>query len=183
MKKRKITGQPAYPAENLLKRQFHAEAPLQKLVTDITYLPFGGKMLYFSSILDLYNGEIVAYSIADKQDTSLVLDTLNQLPKRTNMLLHSDQGSVYTSQAYQAAVKGKGITMSMSRKGTPADNAPIESFHSTLKSETFYLEDLICTTTAIVVQTVRDYVTYYNSIRIQTKLNNQSPVDYRRLAA
>lgn len=66
---------------------------------------------------------------------------------------------------------------------TPADNAPIESFHSTLKSETFYLEDLICTTTAIVVQTVRDYITYYNSIRIQAKLNNQSPVDYRRLAA
>ncbi|APQ57373.1 hypothetical protein PPOLYM_05435 [Paenibacillus polymyxa] len=183
MKKRKATGQPAHPAENLLKRQFHAEAPLQKLVTDITYLPFGGKMLYFSSILDLYNGEIVAYSIADKQDTSLVLDTLNQLPKRTSMLLHSDQGSVYTSQAYQAAVKGKGITMSMSRKGTPADNAPIESFHSTLKSETFYLEDLMCTTTAIVEQTVRDYITYYNSIRIQAKLNNQSPVDYRRLAA
>ena len=65
----------------------------------------------------------------------------------------------------------------------PADNAPIESFHSTLKSETFYLEGLTCTTTAIVEQTVRDYIHYYNSIRIQTKLNNQSPMDYRRLAA
>lgn len=183
IKKRKTTGQPAHLAENLLKRKFHADAPLQKLVTDITYLPFGGKMLYFSSILDLYNGEIVAYSIADKQDTSLVMDTLNQLPKRTNMLLHSDQGSVYTSQAYQTAVKEKGITMSMSRKGTPADNASIESFHSTLKSETFYLEDLTCTTTAIVIQTVQDYIPYYNSIRIQAKLNNQSPVDFRRLAA
>lgn len=183
MKKRKTTGQPAQPAEHLLKRQFHASAPLQKLVTDITYLPFGGKMLYLSSILDLYNGEIVAYSIADRQDTSLVLDTLEQLPERLNMLLHSDQGSVYTSQAYQSVVKGKGITMSMSRKGTPADNAPIESFHSTLKSETFYLEDLMCTTTAIVEQTVRDYINYYNSIRIQAKLNNQSPVEFRRLAA
>ncbi|WP_095205971.1 IS3 family transposase [Paenibacillus sp. O199] len=182
IKKRKTTGQPAQPAEHLLKRKFHAEAPLQKLVTDITYLPFGNKMLYLSSILDLYNGEIVAYSIADKQDTCLVLDTLNQLPERSNMLLHSDQGSVYTSQNYQAVVKGKGIIMSMSRKGTPADNAPIESFHSTLKSETFYLEDLMSTTTAIVEQTVRNYITYYNSIRIQTKLNNQSPMDFRRLA-
>lgn len=182
MKKRKVTGQSVHSFENLLKRQFHAEAPLQKLVTDITYLPFGGKMLYFSSILDLYNGEIVAYSIADKQDTSLVLDTLNQLPKQKKMLLHSDQGSVYTSFAYQEAVKGKGITMSMSRKGTPADNAPIESFHSTLKSETFYLEDLTSTTTAIVVKTIRDYIIYYNSIRIQAKLNNQSPMDFRRLA-
>ncbi|MBP1999698.1 transposase InsO family protein [Paenibacillus shirakamiensis] len=116
LKKRKVQGQPVHPSENLLKRQIYAEAPMQKLVTDITYLPFGGKMLYFSSILDLYNGEIVAYSIADKQDTSLVLDTLNQLPEQEKMLLHSDQCSVYTSFAYQKAVKGKGITMSMSRR-------------------------------------------------------------------
>nr|WP_148466497.1 IS3 family transposase [Paenibacillus sp. GM2] len=182
-KKRKPTGQPVHIADHLLKRQFEADAPMQKLVTDITYLPYGGKMLYLSSILDLFNGEIVAYSIADKQDTTFVLDTLRQLPSLRGAILHSDQGSVYTSQAYQEAVKGKGITMSMSRKGTPADNAPIESFHSTLKSETFYLEGLTCTTTAIVEQTVRDYIFYYNSIRIQTKLNNQSPVDYRRLAA
>lgn len=106
--------------------------------------------------LDLYNGEIVAYTIADKQDTSFVLDTLNQLSNQPGMMLHSDQGSVYTS---------------------------IESFHSTLKSETFYLEGHTSTTTAIVVQTIRDYITYYNSIRIQTKLNNQSPVEFRRLAA
>lgn len=183
VKKRKPTGQPAYVSEHLLKRQFHADAPMQKLVTDITYLPYGGKMLYLSSILDLFNGEIVASTISDKQDTAFVLDTLNQLPSLPGAMLHSDQGSVYTSQAYQEAVKGKGIIMSMSRKGTPADNAPIESFHSTLKSETFYLEGLTHTTTAIVEQTVRDYIIYYNSIRIQTKLNNQSPADYRRLAA
>ncbi|WP_125461094.1 IS3 family transposase [Paenibacillus ihbetae] len=183
VKKRKPTGQPSYIAEHLLKREFKADAPMQKLVTDITYLPFGGRMLYLSSILDLFNGEVVAYSIADKQDTAFVLETLHQLPSLPGTILHSDQGSVYTSQAYQEAIKGKGITMSMSRKGTPADNAPIESFHSTLKSETFYLEDLTCTTTAIVVQTVRDYITYYNSIRIQTKLNNLSPVHFRQLAA
>jgi len=183
VKKRKATGQPAYVAEHLLKRQFQADAPIQKLVTDITYLPFGGKMLYLSSILDLFNGEIVAWSMSDKQYTAFVLDTLYQLPALTGAMLHSDQGSVYTSQVYQEAVKGKGITMSMSRKGTPADNAPIESFHSTLKSETFYLEGLTHTTTAIVEQTIRDYITYYNSIRIQTKLNNQSPVEYRRLTA
>lgn len=183
VKKRKPTGQPAYIAEHLMKRDFKARAPMQKLVTDITYLPFGGRMLYLSSILDLFNGEIVAYSIAEKQDTAFILETLNQLPFLPGAMLHSDQGSVYTSEAYQKAVKGKGITMSMSRKGTPADNAPIESFHSTLKSETFYLEGLTCTTTAIVEQTVRDYITYYNSIRIQTKLNNQSPIHFRQLAA
>ncbi|KPV56548.1 transposase [Paenibacillus sp. A3] len=136
-----------------------------------------------SKVLDLYNGEVIAYSIADKQDTEFVLDTLQQLPDVTGALLHSDQGSVYTSHAYQRTVKEKGITMSMSRKGTPADNALIESFHSTLKSETFYLEDLTCTTTATVVQMIHAYILYYNSIRIQAKLHNQSPMEYRQLAA
>uniref|UniRef100_UPI00403FA517 IS3 family transposase n=1 Tax=Paenibacillus sp. KS-LC4 TaxID=2979727 RepID=UPI00403FA517 len=183
VKKRKQTGAPTYVADHLLKRQFKADKPLQKLVTDITYLPYGPKMLYLSSILDLFNGEVIAATIGDTQDTAFVLDTLSQLPTLPeDCMLHSDQGSVYTSAAYQQTVKGKGITMSMSRKGTPADNACIESFHATLKCETFYLDRLTCTTTAIVVQTVTDYIDYYNNIRIQTKLNNQSPSKYRQLA-
>lgn len=183
-KKRKAIGQPAIVAEHVLKREFTADRPLQKLVTDITYLPFGQKMLYLSSIKDLYNGEIIAYTICSKQNVDCVLDTLNQLPElASDCLLHSDQGSVYTSNAYQEAVKRKGITMSMSRKGTPADNAPIESFHASLKCETFYLDHLTCTTTAIVEQTVRDYIYYYNHFRIQTKLNNQSPIEFRKLVA
>ncbi|TYS21101.1 IS3 family transposase, partial [Bacillus altitudinis] len=76
----------------------------------------------------------------------------------------------------------KGITMSMSRKGTPADNASIESFHSSLKSETFYLNRIDRTTNTIVERTVKEYIYYYNNIRIQTKLNNQSPINYRQLA-
>ncbi|WP_375541263.1 IS3 family transposase [Paenibacillus sp. L3-i20] len=184
VKKRKKNGAPAHVAENLLKRQFKSDRPLQKLVTDITYLPYGPKMLYLSSILDLFNGEIVAYTLGDTQDTAFVLDTLHQLPELPEeCVLHSDQGSVYTSSDYQEAVKGKGITMSMSRKGTPVDNAPIESFHASLKCETFYLDRLTCTTTAIVMQTVKDYIDYYNRIRIQTKLNNQSPIQYRQLVA
>lgn len=182
VKKRKQTGQPYHIADNILNRSFEATAPLQRLVTDITYLPFGQKQLYLSSIQDLYNGEIIAFSIGDCQDTDFVLNTLSQLDSLPEgCTLHSDQGSVYTSYRYQQAVKGKGIIMSMSRKGTPADNAPIESFHSALKSETFYLDNLRSTTTAIVEQTVKDYITYYNYIRIQAKLNNQSPVQYRQL--
>lgn len=84
VKKSKTTGQPSYVADHLLLRQFQASAPMQKLVTDITYLPYGSKLLYLSSIMDLYNGEIVAYSISDKQDTSFVLDTLYQLPQTWN---------------------------------------------------------------------------------------------------
>jgi len=182
VKKRKQTGQPYFIAPNTLNREFTAQKPFEKLVTDITYLPFGGKTLYLSSILDVFNSEIIAYTIRDSQDVSLVLDTLEQLPTLPEgCLLHSDQGSVYTSAAFQKAVKAKGITMSMSRKGTPADNATIESFHATLKAETFYLDGLTQTTTAIVDQTVRDYITYYNNTRIQLKLNNQSPINYRKL--
>ncbi|WP_277587044.1 IS3 family transposase [Psychrobacillus antarcticus] len=184
VKKRKRTGQPAYVAQNLLARDFSASKPLEKLVTDITYLPYGQSMLYLSSILDVYNGEIVAQTIGFKQDTNFILDTLHQLPELPEgCILHSDQGSVYKSYAYQKAVKEKGITMSMSRKGTPADNSPIETFHSTLKSETFYLDGIYRTTNARVIQIVEEYITYYNNIRIQTKLNNQSPVHYRQLAA
>lgn len=73
--------------------------------------------------------------------------------------------------------------MSMSRKGTPADNSPIEAFHSSLKSETFYLDDIHHTTNAHVIQIVEEYITYYNNIRIQTKLGNLSPVQYRKQAA
>ncbi|WP_145939399.1 IS3 family transposase [Bacillus xiamenensis] len=170
VKKRKQTGQPYYIAENHLKRDFSATKPLEKLVTDITYFLFGQKMLYLSSIKDLYTSEIVAYTIGDKQDVSLVLDTLKQLKTLPKVcVLHSDQGSVYTSYAYQTEMKKKSITMSMSRKGMPADNAPIESFHSSLKSEGFYLHHLTNTTTAIVEKTVREYIDYYNNIRIQLK--------------
>ncbi len=184
VKKRKRTGQPAYVVPNLLNRDFTAEAPLQKLVTDITYLPFGQSMMYLSSILDIYNGEIIARTIGFSQDTTLVLDTLNQLPELPEgCILHSDQGSVYTSYTYQKVVKEKGIIMSMSRKGTPADNSPIETFHASLKSETFYLDGIYRTTNAHVLQIVESYIDYYNNTRIQTKLNSQSPVEYRQLAA
>ncbi|WP_439024278.1 IS3 family transposase [Bacillus halotolerans] len=183
VKKRKRNGQPCAVADNVLDRNFQSDRPLEKLVTDITYLPYGQKQLYLSSILDVYNGEVIAFTIGDKQDTDFVLNTLDQLPTMPqNCVLHSDQGSVYTSYEYQKAVKTKGITMSMSRKGTPADNASIESFHSSLKSETFYLNSIDRTTTAIVERTVKEYIYYYNNIRIQTKLNSQSPISYRQLA-
>jgi putative transposase len=182
VKKRKRTGQPTHVAANLLARDFKATKPLEKIVTDITYLPFGQTMMYLSSILDVFNGEIVAQTIGFTQDTEFVLDTLNQLPVLPEgCILHSDQGSVYTSYAYQEAVKGKGITMSMSRKGTPADNSPIETFHSSLKSETFYLDNIYRTTNACVINIVEQYIHYYNNIRVQTKLNSQSPVEYRKL--
>ena len=182
-KKTTKIGKPYYKTDNLLQRQFKASCPMEVLTTDITYLPFGHSMLYLSSIMDIYNGEIVAYKIDDKQDQSLVNDTLNQIDIPEGCILHSDQGSVYTSYAYYQLCEEKGIIRSMSRKGTPADNAPIESFHSSLKSETFYINNQLNRSNHIVIDIVEKYIKNYNNNRIQQKLGYLSPVKYRELAA
>ncbi len=182
LKRRKSTGQPLKIVENIINVDFNATRPLEKLSTDITYLPFGKSMLYLSSIMDLYNREIIAYTISDKQDLECVLDTLNQLPNISeHCILHSDQGAVYTAHSYQMNVKEKGITMSMSRPGKPSDNAPIETFHGYLKHETFYLEPQLKSSNEIVSQTVIQYIKYYNEDRIQEKLGYRSPKEFREL--
>lgn len=128
-KKRKQTGQPYQVVENVLNRNFRAERPLQKLVTDITYLPFGPKQLYLSSVQDLFNGEIIAYSIGDCQNVEFVLDTLSQLPPLPEgCTLHSDQGSVYTSYAYQQKVKERGIISWCPVKGHQLIMPPLNRF-------------------------------------------------------
>ena len=182
-KKTTRIGKPYYKTDNLLQRQFKASCPIEVLTTDITYLPFGHSMLYLSSIMDIYNGEIVAYKIDDKQDQSLVNDTLNQIDIPEGCILHSDQGSVYTSYAYYQLCEEKGIIRSMSRKGTPADNAPIESFHPSLKSETFYINNELNRSNHIVIDIVEKYIKNYNNNRIQQKLGYLSPVKYRELIA
>lgn len=182
-KKQQRLGKPYYLTTNQLNRQFKSTAPLRKLVTDITYLPFGTSMLYLSSIMDLYNGEIVAYSIGEKQDTSLVLHTLNQLDLEKGCLLHSDQGSVYTSRDYYIACNEKSITRSMSRKATPSDNACIECFHSSLKCEAFYPSTEHISSNTIVIDIVKNYIKNYNENRIQQKLGYLSPVQFREQAA
>ncbi|WP_126721450.1 IS3 family transposase [Staphylococcus epidermidis] len=182
-KKTTRIGKPYYKTDNLLQRQFKASCPMEVLTTDITYLPFGHSMLYLSSIMDIYNGEIVAYKIDDKQDQSLVNDTLNQIDIPEGCILHSDQGSVYTSYAYYQLCEEKGIIRSMSRKGTPADNAPIESFHSSLKSETFYINNELNRSNHIVIDIVEKYIKNYNNNRNQQKLGYLSPVKYRELIA
>lgn len=166
-KKTTRIGKPYYKTDNLLQRQFKASCPMEVLTTDITYLPFGHSMLYLSSIMDIYNGEIVTYKIDDKQDQSLVNDTLNQIDIPEVCILHSDQGSVYTSYAYYQLCEEKDIIRSMSRKGTPADNAPIESFHSSLKSETFFINNELNRSNHIVIDIVEKYIKNYNNNRIQ----------------
>ncbi|OZB89963.1 hypothetical protein CJP46_36010, partial [Paenibacillus sp. XY044] len=129
-------------SENILNREFHAARPLEKWVTDITYLPFGQSFLYLSTIYDLYNNEVIAYKISPRNDIRLVLDTVKkaiQKRKTRGILLHSDRGFQYTSKPYHRLLKRHGIKVSMSRKGNCHDNACMESFFSHFKSESLRL--------------------------------------------
>ena len=132
-------GKPYHVTDNKLDRDFQADKPMEKLVTDITYLYFENCRLYLSSIMDLYNREIVAYTISECQDTDFVLDTLNQLELPQGALLHSDQALSTPQKPTIRLVQKKASPAPCPEKGTPADNACIEWFHSVLKSETFYL--------------------------------------------
>lgn len=129
-------------AKNHLNREFSATKPNEKWVTDITYLTFNGKRLYLSVIMDLFNNEIVAYQISERNNLKLVLDTVNKAVKKRKihcpLLLHSDQGFQYTSKKYNQVLQKYNIKISMSRKGNCYDNACIESFFSHFKTECFY---------------------------------------------
>ncbi|SFH53755.1 Integrase core domain-containing protein [Pisciglobus halotolerans] len=173
-------------APNLLERNFTASRPNEKWVTDITYTQYGPETLYLSTIIDLYNNEIVAYRLYSHQQTPLVIDTLKAAleargyPK--GVMVHSDQGSVYTSYAFQGLVKERDLVASMSRRGNCWDNAVIESFHSNIKSEEFQYTKYHSLSSQEVVARVNDYMYHYNNERIQEKLDYYSPLEFRGIA-
>lgn len=117
---------------NLVKRKFNTDEPNKIWVTDITYLIYNNKKMYLSTILDLYDRKVIAYKISKFNNNQLVIDTLNQaISKRKNvyrLILHSDKGFQYTSYQYKAICNSNNIQISMSRKGTPIDDSPMESF-------------------------------------------------------
>lgn len=152
---------------DLLQRDFNQNG----WVTDVTYLTFSNKHAYLSTILDLKTRQIIAYQISKSNDNQLVMDTLNKAIKKTKDLagriIHSDQGTQYLSYEYKTVCESRGILISMSRKGTPLDNAVIESFHSLLKKETLYNNDIKSLTEYIAF--VRKWLKFYNTKRRKTK--------------
>ncbi|MDW2886246.1 IS3 family transposase [Exiguobacterium artemiae] len=183
----KSQGERIITAPDLLQRDFTASKPNQKWVTDITYIQYGSTTKYLSTIIDLFNNEIVAYKLYDHQQTPLVVDTLKLALENRNhpegVILHSDQGSVYTSYAFQEFVKRNHLTSSMSRRGNCWDNAVIESFHSNLKSEEFQYVKFNSLRDQEVSERVINYLNYYNEERIQEKLGYLTPKKYGVLAA
>lgn len=171
-------------APNLLERNFKADKPNQKWVTDITEFSLFGQKLYLSPILDLYSRDIVSYTISKHPRFSLVTDMLEQafqkIPDGTNLIFHSDQGWQYQMKPFQRMLKAKGVQQSMSRKGNCLDNAVIENFFGLLKSELLYLQDF--NSIEHFEQELIDYLDYYNNRRIKVNLKGLSPVKHRQQA-
>ncbi|MBR5371662.1 MAG: IS3 family transposase [Oscillospiraceae bacterium] len=166
--------------ENLLNRDFHADKPNQKWVTDISYIPTGQGFLYLSVIRDLYDRSIVAYKTSTVQNINLVLNTIRAAKRKekvtAELQLHSDQGFQYTSHGYYSLTQSYHITPSMSRRGNPYDNALAENLFSILKTEC--INRIKIKTFAEARRLIDDYIHFYNHQRIQlnTKL---TPLELR----
>jgi len=165
---------------NLLNRDFKADRPNQKWVTDISYIHTKQGVLYLSVIRDLYDNSIVAYKTGTKQNINLVLSTIRAAKKKekvtAELQLHSDQGFQYTSNQYYRLTKSYGITPSMSRRGNPYDNAMAENFFSILKTECIYRTKLRTYEEARLL--ISQYIHFYNNERIQLK-TKLTPMEYR----
>lgn len=173
-------GEALHRYPNLLNRNFVAERPNQKWVTDISYIRTGQGFLYLSVIRDLYDNSIVAYKTSTQQTIHLVLSTLRAAKKKekvtAELQLHSDQGFQYTSQAYFKLTQAYGITPSMSRRGNPYDNALAENFFSILKTECIHRTKI--SSFAEANRLIDEYIYFYNHQRIQTK-TKLTPLELR----
>lgn len=174
-------GQHGKIASNILSRNFKADAVHKKWVTDITEFRVSGKKLYLSPIMDLYNREIISYQLSEspnfKQVDTMLKKALAKLPEKRNLILHSDQGWQYQMPMYRKTLEGNNIKQSMSRKGNCLDNAVIENFFGTLKSEMFHLKKF--KSLQELKKEIKAYIRYYNNDRISLVLNGMSPVEYR----
>ena len=183
-KYRSYKGEVGKIAPNLLNRNFYAEKPNQKWVTDVTEFSLFGQKMYLSPILDLHNGYLVSYTISDRpvlgMITSMLEKAFETIPDGTGLILHSDQGWQYQHKQYQCMLRRKGIRQSMSRKGNCLDNAVMENFFGLLKSELLYLQKF--DSLEHLKQELVDYLDYYNNRRIRMKRKGLPPALHRQQA-
>lgn len=168
---------------NVLARRFVASRPYEKLVTDVTYMYHQKGRMYLSVIKDLYDNSIIAHSISRWNDINLVFDTINQVFNKEwntekSCILHSDQGSQYTSKTYISNLESYGVTVSHSRKSNVYDNACCENFFSHLKCEC--LERNIPKDENDLIRIANEYIVWYNTDRPQEKLKGMAPNEFRK---
>ena len=178
----KNSDDPAHIARNYLNRDFHADAPNEKWLTDVTefkyYSGIEAHKVYLSAILDLYDRRIVAYKIGDRNDNPLVMNTFDEavaLEPDAHPLFHSDRGFQYTSKQFSARLKKHHMKQSMSRVAHCIDNGPMEGFWGILKREMYYGKRF--TSKVDLINTIEFYIHYYNTERIQRNLHLMTPVE------
>ena len=180
---RSYKGELGKVAPNVINRDFKASAPDQKWTTDVTQVKIKDKKIYLSPILDMFNGEIVSYTISDSPDLEMVITMLDKAFKKRdiqgNLIFHSDQGWHYQHKRYQKALEDRHIIQSMSRKGNCLDNAIMENFCGIMKEELLYLQEWDSIDRFKIE--LRKYIRYYNNDRIKLRLKGKSPVQYRAL--
>ena len=174
-------GQVGKVADNLLNREFEADKPFEKLTTDVTEFKACNDKVYLSPVMDLYNREILSYSISLSPNLYQIREMLNglfeKLPADATPLFHSDQGWQYQHAEYQRLLSEHNILQSMSRKGNCMDNGAMENFFGRLKVEMFYGEKF--ESVDDFIEELKSYIDYYNNDRISLKLKGMSPVQYR----
>lgn len=168
-------------ADNLLNRDFKSSKPFEKITTDVTQFNVCNEKVYLSPIRDLFNREIISYSISLSPNLEQIKEMLNslfqKLPADARPIFHSDQGWQYQHAEYQRLLAEHNITQSMSRKGNCMDNGAMENFFGRLKVEMFYGEKF--ESVNAFIDKLNEYIYYYNNERISTKLKGMSPVQYR----
>lgn len=179
----KTDRNPAHIAKNYLNRDFHADAPNEKWLTDVTefkyYIDIEVHKIYLSAILDLYDRRIVSFKIGDRNDNTLVMDTFDEavnLEQDAHPLFHSDRGYQYTSAQFYTRLKKHHMKQSMSRVARCIDNGPMEGFWGILKREMYYGNRF--TNREELVGSINDYIRYYNNYRLQRKLGVMTPMAY-----
>ena len=177
-------GQVGKAADNIINRDFHTTAPLQKWTTDVTQFSFAWGKCFLSPILDMHTNEIIAYDLSLHPNLEQVIRMLNaafaKFPKLEGLIFHSDQGWQYQHQNYQILLKDRGIIQSMSRKGNCYDNSIMETFFGRMKNEMYYGHVRDYASYEEFRQAVDEYIDYYNNERIQAKTKWMPPVEYRK---
>ena len=177
---------PQYIAENVLNRNFHAKVPNEKWLTDVTefkwYEGTETHKVYLSAILDLYDRRIVSFVIGERNDNPLVFKTFDKAVKanpEVHPIFHSDRGFQYTSRTFHYKLEKAGMTQSMSRVAKCIDNGPMEGFWGILKRERYYGKRF--TSKQELIQMITNYISYYNSRRVQRNLGVLTPLEKHNL--
>lgn len=172
----------SHPKHNVLKRNFSTSCPFDKIATDVTEIKDKKKKIYISPVKDLHTHVIETVEVSNNASTEIankMFDKIkeNSIPEGT--IFHSDQGSIYNNLSFQKKLEEHNFIQSMSRKGTPIDNSPIESFFGTLKSELLY-NPLIDIKNVSMMDEILDYIWYYNNERIQKSLGYLTPMQFKQ---